>query len=65
MIKKYLDYKGIEYEEVNLDDHPERREEATRLSGAVTLPITIVKKQDNMPKVVIGYNLAKLAPALA
>ena len=65
MLKKFLAYKNIKYEEVNLDEHPERRAEAQLLSGMLTVPITIVKKQDNSQKVIVGYNPAKLAPALA
>ena len=65
MVKKYLDAKGHAYEVVNLDDHPERQAEALQLSGALTVPITVVTKEDDTKDVVIGYNLAKLAPAVA
>ncbi len=65
MVKRYLDMKNRKYEVVNLDDHPERQAEALALSGALTVPITVVTKQDDSREVVIGYNLAKLAPAIA
>lgn len=65
MVKKYLGTKGIEYEEVNLDDNPQRQAEALELSGALTVPVTVVTKQDDSREVVVGYNLAKLAPAIA
>lgn len=65
MVKKYLDMKQRPYEVVNLDDHPERQAEALALSGALTVPITVVTKQDDSREVVIGYNLTKLAPAVA
>jgi len=65
MVKKYLDMKQRSYEVVNLDDHPERQAEALALSGALTVPITVVTKQDDSREVVIGYNLTKLAPAVA
>ena len=64
MVKRYLDAKRQSYEVVNLDDHPERQAEALALSGALTVPITVVTGQDDSKQVVIGYNLAKLAPAL-
>jgi hypothetical protein len=35
------------------------------LSGATTVPVTVVTKSDDSKEVVIGYNLAKLAPAVA
>jgi glutaredoxin len=65
MVKKYLDMKGKNYEVVNLDDHPERNEEALEVSGgALTVPITVVTKEDDSRAVVVGYNLAQLAPAI-
>ncbi len=65
MVKKYLDAKGVSYEEVNLDKNPERQAEALQISGALTVPVTVITKQDDSREVVIGYNLAKLAPAIA
>jgi len=65
MVKRYLDTKGMKYEVVNLDTNPERQQEAFELSGALTVPITVVTKQDDTKDVVIGYNLARLAPAVA
>jgi glutaredoxin len=65
MVKKFLDMKGMSYEVVNLDDHPERQEEAFNMSGALTVPITVVTKHDDSREVVVGYNLSRLAPAVA
>jgi glutaredoxin len=66
MVKRFLDLKGQKYEVVNLDEHPERNQEAYELSdGALTVPITVVTKQDDSKEVVVGYNLSKLAPAIA
>jgi len=65
MVKKFLDMKGREYQVVNLDDNPERTSEALALSGALTVPITVVTKQDDSREVVVGYNLSQLAPAVA
>ena len=65
MVKKYLDMKDHRYEVVNLDEQPHRQAEALALSGALTVPITVVTKHDDSREVVVGYNLAKLAPAVA
>jgi glutaredoxin 3 len=65
MVKKYLGSKGIAYEEVNLDQNPERQAEALQISGALTVPVTVVTQEDDSRDVVIGFNLAKLAPAVA
>jgi glutaredoxin 3 len=64
MVKKWLDAKGHSYEVVNLDTNPERQAEALALSGALTVPVTVVTKQDDSREVVVGFNLSKLAPAL-
>lgn len=65
MVKKWLGSKGMAYEEVNLDEHPERQKEAFELSGQLAVPVTIITKEDDSKEVVVGYNLAKLAPAVA
>ena len=65
MVKKYLSSKGLQYEEVNLDDEPHRQQEALAISGALTVPVTVVTKADDTREGVVGFNLAKLAPAVA
>lgn len=65
MVKRWLQAKGYTYEEVNLDTDPARQQEAYELSGQLSVPITIVTKQDDSREVVIGYNLTKLAPAVS
>ncbi len=65
MVKKWLGAKGYTYEEVNLDTYPERQAEALQLSGAMTVPVTVVTKEDDTKEVIVGFNLAKLAPAVA
>jgi glutaredoxin 3 len=65
MVKRWLGAKGIGYEEVNLDEHPERQKEAYELSGQLAVPVTVVTKQDDTQEVVVGYNLSRLAPAVS
>ena len=65
MVKRYLTSKGMNYNEVNLDTNPERQKEAMELSGALTVPVTVITKDDDSREVVVGFNLAKLAPAVA
>lgn len=65
MVKRWLSAKGLSYEEVNLEDHPERQAEAMQVSGQLAVPVTVVTKQDDSREVIVGYNLAKLAPAVA
>jgi glutaredoxin len=65
MVKRYLKSKGLPYDEVNLEKHPERQDEVFKMSGALTVPVTIVTQQDDSQEVVVGYNLSRLAPAIA
>ena len=65
MVKRFLDMKGKQYEVVNLDDNPERRAEVMELSGVSTVPVTLITKEDDSKEVVVGYNLSRLAPAIA
>ena len=45
MVKRWLQAKGMSYNEINLDENPD--------------------KHDDSREVVIGYNLAQLAPAVS
>lgn len=65
MVKKWLSAKGHDYEEVNIDAQPHRQAEAMAASGAMTVPVTVVTKDDDSKEVVIGFNLSRLAPAVA
>lgn len=55
MVKQFLTMKGKQYEEINLDDNPERQAEALRISGAMTVPVTT-----DGSSVVVGWNPGKL-----
>ncbi len=65
MVKRFLDSKGAQYEIVNLDENPHRQAEVLAKSGALTVPVTLIEKEDSTEEVVIGYNLSRLAPAIA
>jgi len=65
MVKRWLQAKGFDYSEINLDEHPDKQQEALEMTGALTVPVTVVTKQDDSREVVVGYNLAQLAPAIA
>ncbi len=65
MVKRWLGSKGLAYQEVNLEEHPERQAEVLQMSGALTVPVTVVTRQDDSQEVIIGFNLQKLAPAVA
>lgn len=58
MVKKLLTSKGIDYEEMNAEI-PEIREEAIKISGAMSVPITVFGTD-----VVVGWNPGKLMEAM-
>lgn len=64
MIKSYLKHRNVTYKEINITEDPKKRQEVFELSGAMTVPVTLIEK-DNEKQVVVGYNLAKLAPLLS
>ena len=65
MVERFLDMKGLKYEVVNLDEKPELQQQVLEMSGELTVPVTVVTKQDDTKEVVVGYNIPKLAPAVA
>ncbi len=68
MVKKWLDSKGLGYDVVNLDDHPERVQELLELTGQLAVPVTVVSDeadQHQHKEVAVGWNPGKLAAALA
>lgn len=62
MVKKFLTYKGVAFTEKSVEN-AENRSEAYKLSGAMTVPITLVENGDKK-EVIIGYNLPRLSSAL-
>ncbi len=63
-IKKYLTSKGHVYEVINLDDEPQKQQEALKLSGSLTVPIMVVEQPNQTKSVVVGFNLQRLVPVL-
>jgi glutaredoxin 3 len=65
MVKKILTMKGHSYDEVNIDESPNRHQEILQLSGQQRVPVTVV--QDDITgsqSVITGYNPSQLMPAL-
>lgn len=63
-VKDFLKQKKIEFEEVNLDTQPERRQELLDATGQMAVPVTIITKDDGSKDVTVGMNLSKLAAAV-
>lgn len=65
MVKKWLASKNLAWEEVNIEENPDRAQEAFAVSGQLNVPVTVVTKANDEQDVIVGYNLAKLAPAVS
>jgi glutaredoxin 3 len=66
MVKKWLTSKGQTYQEVNLDEKPELRQEVIELSGQMAVPVTVVSDAQGENKdITVGWNPGKLAAALS
>lgn len=64
-VKDFLKQKDVTYEEVDLDDQPQRRQELLQISGQFAVPVTVITKDDNSRDIVVGFNLPKLAAAVS
>lgn len=67
MVKKYLDAKGKTYTTVNLDEQPELTDQVIKMSGAMTVPITVFQNETDKQsrKIVTGWKPGEIAAALA
>ena len=65
MVKKYLDGKGLQYNVVNLDQEPLAvRQKVIEISGAMTVPVTVVQDEQGSQNVTVGWNPGKLAAVI-
>jgi glutaredoxin-like protein NrdH len=63
--EKWLQNKGVEYREINLDDHPERLDDLKQIGVQPTLPvIVIVDDTTNKKETIIGWEQGRLVQAL-
>jgi glutaredoxin len=65
LVKKFLDMKGAKYNVINMDESPDAMQKIQAMTGRTISPTTIIEKTDGTSEVVVGLNLAKIAPALA
>ncbi|MEM6997586.1 MAG: glutaredoxin family protein, partial [Patescibacteria group bacterium] len=63
-LKKWLDSKGVEYQNVNLEERPELQAEVIAKSGSMQVPVTIIADTDGNEQVVNGPKFADISSAL-
>lgn len=64
MVKKFLTSKGLNYTAVNMDELPELRQQVIEMSGAMTVPVTVVEDEQGAKDLTVGWNPAKISAAV-
>ncbi len=64
MVKKFLDYKGNSYQEVNIESNPRALQSIQNLTGQSRVPVTVVTDADGKQKVSVGYSAPQLSAVL-
>ena len=62
--KEYLKSKGIEFEEVLLDEHPEQIQKSVDTCGSNGVPCTHITKDDGSEEKILGFDKARIDAAL-
>lgn len=63
-VKDYLTANHVEYEEVLLDQQPDRIQESVGISGQRGVPVTKIVKDDGSAVAVLGWDQEQLAAQL-
>lgn len=63
-LKYFLEKKGLEFTERNVDESDEAQAEAYAYSGMSTVPVTVITSPDGSRRVLSGLRLAQLSEAL-
>jgi len=58
--KEYFKEKGIQYEEVNLSEEPDKVQEMIQLTGQMGVPVILIGG-----KVIVGFNRGAIDEALS
>ncbi len=58
--KAYLDSKGIAYENIMVDQDPEKAQELIDLSHQMGVPFTVIETDDGKVENILGFNKPKI-----
>jgi NADH-dependent peroxiredoxin subunit F len=62
--KKFLDERGVVYEEIDVENNQEAAEEMVKVSGQMGVPVTVITHDDGSPFVLVGFDQTKLKQEL-
>jgi hypothetical protein len=57
--------KGVSYKTVNMEESQGAMEEVMSMTGSAIAPTTLIEKADGSKDVIVGFNLGRIAPAIA
>ena len=64
MEKEYLDSKKILYEEVLVDENPQKAQEMLEMSGQMGVPFTVIETDNGQKINILGFDKLKIEEAL-
>lgn len=62
--KAYFDEKGIDYEEVRVDQDPKAAQEMVQLSGQMAVPFTVIETKDAKKEMILGFDKQRISQLL-
>lgn len=64
MEKEWLAENKIDYEEILVDEHPERAQEMIAISGQMGVPFNVIDRTDGKRVTILGFDKARLGTEL-
>lgn len=65
LVKKFLNAKEVTYNTVNMEENPDAMAKVMEMTGRSIAPTILVDKADGTQEIIVGFNLSKIAPAIA
>lgn len=62
--KKFLDEKGVKFEDVNVEEDESQAKEMISISGQMGVPFTVIKKDDGSQVGILGFDQPRLTKEL-
>jgi len=65
LVKKFLDNKGVTYQTINMEEDGDALNKVMSMTGRTIAPTTLIESEDGTQDIVVGFNLSRIAPAVA
>ena len=64
MESEYLTSKGIQFEEIYVDQDPKAAEDMVKISNQLGVPFTVITRDDGSKETILGFDKNKINQAL-